>query len=577
MRLKFLFFILAAMVLGVFAGWYAARHWPPSQTAAPAGRKILYYQSAMHPWIKSARPGKCTICGMDLVPVYEGEKGFAVSDRLVTLNSNSITVLHVQTEPLRRRSLDRTLRVAGILEENDTHHKRLSAYVDGRIDKLAVNFVGAEVVEGQPLATLYSPAILAAEREFVTLLRPQPASDTARAERENLLAAATQRLKRLGLTQAQIDLLPQKTDAETHTEILAPMTGTVVQREIYEGQYVKEGDKLFELADYSTLWFRFDVYERDLPWIQPGQILEITTPAAPGQVFAATVGFVEPAVNDSTRSAKVRAEVSNPVVENQGQKQRALRQKLYAEARVTMAIPEVLAIPRSAVLSPAAQPVAYVDKGGGSYEQRALKLGRSGNGYWELLDGVAEGERVVTEGNLMIDAQAQLNQSIQPAAAAPAATPDPHPAAAAPVLLKDDQVQAARDFLEAASTLAAALASDKIESYNQAAGKFHTATPALQKAAADIAAWKPYADAIGTLGHLATATNLASARAAFLPFSAKAVDFAKYLRRQDDRFKSLKIYHCPMAPKPGLWLQLQGPLHNPFFGAEMPDCGEEVP
>ena len=175
----FLGFLLVAALAGG-GGWFASRHWPQSQTAArvTSGRNILYYQSSMHPWIKSDQPGKCTICGMDLVPVYEGDKGFDVAEGLVALSSNSVNVINVQTVAARRQPLRRTLRVAGTIDDNDTSHRLLSAYVEGRIDKLFVNYVGAEVTEGQPLATLYSTMLLNAEREYVALARQKAAAET---------------------------------------------------------------------------------------------------------------------------------------------------------------------------------------------------------------------------------------------------------------------------------------------------------------------------------------------------------------------------------------------------------------
>ena len=263
-RLFFLFLFVAALAGG--AGWFAAKHLPTKASRAPSGgRKVLYYQSAMHPWIKSDKPGKCTICGMDLVPVYQGEAGFDVAPGLVTLSSNSITVINVQTDTVRRRLLRRTLRVAGTIEEDDTRHRVLSAYVEGRLDRLFVNYVGAEVTESQPLAAIYSPTLLNAEREYLLLVSQSSEPAAPREERARLIEAATLRLKRLGLTEAQIAALARKPESELQTEILAPMSSTVVARNVYEGQYVKEGDKLFEIADFSTMWFRFDAYERDLP------------------------------------------------------------------------------------------------------------------------------------------------------------------------------------------------------------------------------------------------------------------------------------------------------------------------
>src|SRR6266536_437897 len=221
MKTKSVLFVLFFAALSGAAGWFAARHWPVKPPETPSGgRRILYYQSAMHPWIKSDKPGKCTICGMDLVPVYEGETGFDVGAGLVALSSNSITVINVQTDQVRRRPLRRTLRVAGTIEEDDTRHRILSAYVDGRIDRLFVNYVGAEVIENQPLATIYSPMLLNAEREYVLLLAQPTDSATPDGARHGLLEAASLRLKRLGLNEGQIAALPRKPESELHTEIL---------------------------------------------------------------------------------------------------------------------------------------------------------------------------------------------------------------------------------------------------------------------------------------------------------------------------------------------------------------------
>jgi membrane fusion protein, copper/silver efflux system len=202
MKAKALTLMLVAAVAGA-AGWFAARVGHPAHVDAPGagpgevGRKVLYYQSAMHPWIKSDKPGRCTICGMELSPVFEGQAGFDAGAGVTMLGSNSIQVLNVQTDEVRRRPLERVLRVAGTIDDNDARHRVVSATVDGRIDRLGVNYVGAEVVAGQPLAVLYSPVLLAAEREYMALhkaaARPEIGAALA-ADRSGLLAAARQRL-----------------------------------------------------------------------------------------------------------------------------------------------------------------------------------------------------------------------------------------------------------------------------------------------------------------------------------------------------------------------------------------------
>ncbi len=599
MNAKTLLLLILVAALSASVTWYVTKHWPAAPGAGPAPsntRKVLYYQSSMHPWIKSDKPGKCTICGMDLVPVYEGDTGFDAAAGLVTLSSNTINVINVQTTEVRRQPLRRSLRVAGRIDDDDTRHRRLSAYVEGRIEKLFVNYVGAEVVEGQPLATFYSPQLLTAEREYVALVRQlqSTGATTQTPEQQRLIDAAAQRLLRLGLNAAQIDALPAKSENNRWTEILAPMTGTVVTRGVYEGQYVKEGEMLFEIGDFSKMWFLFDAYERDLAWIKPGQTVAVSTPAVPGKVFEAPIVFIDPNLRDATRSAKVRVEIPNPLLEDQGQKRRELLHQLYAEGVVQVEIPEVLALPRSAVLSPGAQPVVYLDRGGGSFEQRKVRLGRNGDDLWEVLDGVDEGERVVTTGNLLIDAQATLNQSVNqgPAAPAghdhstPAGTPKPDVEAKPVPLtskpLSQPQRQAAQEFLAVADVLAAALARDNVADFNKETAKLHMLVPNLAKAFDDTAT-RPLLAKIEATGDLAPAADLTAARQAFLPFSGAVVDFAKQLRAAQTDFASLKIFQCPMAdrafpgaPKTAFWIQLQPPIRNPYFGADMLDCGTEV-
>jgi len=581
--------ILVAALAGA-GGWFAARHFftkPPSPTAGTGNvRKVLYYQSAMHPWIKSDKPGRCTICGMELSPVYEGDKGFDAGEGVVTLGSNVIQVIHVRTEEAKRRPLKRSLRFAGTIEDNDAKHRFVSAYVDGRIDSLAVNFVGAEVVAGQPLATFYSPMLLAAEREYVSLAK-QPASPTGAslaADHHRLLEAATARLKRYGLNEAQIAALPQKDANDIHTKLLAPVSGTVVARFVYEGQYVKEGDKLFEVADFSTMWFQFDAYERDLAWLKPGQKVEVTTPAVAGKTFAGTLAFIDPNLKEMTRSAKVRVELPNPTAEVNGVKRRELFHKLYADAVVQVEIPEVLTVPRSAVLSPGKTSVLYVDKGGGAYEQRRPRLGRAGDREYEVLDGVAEGERVVTEGSMLIDAQAQLNASAgwQTGDDAPVGQDFTKAPGALPPLT-DAQQKVVQEFLAMANALTAALAGDSLGEYNTQASRIHSVVPALAGAFSKDSPWRLLVDKLEAAGHLAESTDLKAARKSFHPLSEAAVELAKALRRQEAGFKSVKIFRCPMtkdafvgAPRTAEWIQFELPIRNPYFGAEMLDCGSEV-
>jgi len=297
--------ILLILAVVFVTGWFLGgnRHQDHQATSKPGERKIIYYQSAMHPWIKSDHPGRCTICGMQLTPVYEGEQGFSLNDSsLVSLTQTQIQVLHVETGEAKITPLTKTLRVAGMIDDDNHKHRFISAYVDGRIDKLFANHAGIEVIEGEPLALIYSPALLQTEREYRTLTGTL---------RENTAL----RLRQMGLTPAQIAALPNKPGDALNSEIHSPMTGTVIGQTVFEGQYVTTGQQLLEIADFSTMWFLFRAYEQDMPWIRIGQDVEVTTPSLPGRVFTGKVTFIDPNFDEATRSTKVRVELPNPLVD----------------------------------------------------------------------------------------------------------------------------------------------------------------------------------------------------------------------------------------------------------------------
>ena len=566
------FSLFLLLALAALAGWFAGTRSPSAHlgSAAPNAsgeRRPKFYQSAMHPWIKSDKPGKCTICGMDLTPVYEGDTELSAEAGLVTLSSNQLTVIHVATEPVRRAAITRTFRVAGTLEDNDQRHRFLSASVDGRLDRLFVNQLGAEVVAGQPLAAVYSPMLLTAVREFLAA-RSAPGG--------GLAAAAALRLRQLGLAEDQIAQLPTNFGSNQLTvELLAPMTGTVVAKEVYAGQYVKEGDKLFELADFSSMWFVFDAYERDLAWLKPGLAVEVTAPSLPGQVFTNVIAFIDPNLKDDTRSAKVRVELANPLVEEGGQSRRLIRHRAFADGRVRVETAPVLVVPRSAVLSPGGQAVVYVERGNGAYEQRAVSLGRSGDDVWEVTAGLTEGERVVIRGNLLLDSQAQLNADVS-AAATPTGT-----ITNAPALLPAQQA-AVREFLLLADRLRDTLAADNLEAYNAAAPPLRAGLPKLGGVLREAGGWDVAVARLEAAAQLEAAPSLEVARRQFHTFSDEIVALAKRVRAGGG-FADLRVFQCPMTKKsfPGAparaeWLQFSVPVRNPYFGAEMLDCGTEV-
>lgn len=555
--------ILLTAVLAATATWFIKDRISPSTSgsASPGsgGRKVLYYQSAMHPWIKSDKPGRCTICGMELTPVYEGDKGFdeAGGENVVALTDSQIRVLNVETVAAKVQPLAKTLRVAGMMDDDERRHRIISAYVDGRIDKLFANHHGVEVEAGEPLAWIYSPSLLQAEREYRQLSGEMKAN-------------AALRLRQMGLTDEQIKSLPEKADNVLHSEILAPLSGTTVEHTVFEGQYVTAGEKMFEIADFSIMWFMFRAYEQDMPWVKLGQSVTVTTPSLPGKTFEGKVTFIDPNFDGKTRSTQVRVELPNPMVDGR----RELLHRLYADGDVDIGVPAVLAVPRSAVIDTGAEAVVYVDHEGGAYERKVVKLGRRGDKLIEIASGLADGDRVVTNGNLLIDGQAEMNRTFM------VGTGPEKAEAPAVAKLDANQAKAVEDFLKVEDAMAKALSSDDLAAFNEASKPAMDATSAMTKALAGVSdKLAPLDDA----RHFHGFADLAAARKAFHRFAQAAAAVLEPLRKADG-MPAFHLWECPMVDqavpgvaKKGLWLQTgDRPGNNPYFGAEMLDCGKEI-
>lgn len=529
-------------------------------------RKVLYYQSAMHPWIKSDKPGRCTVCGMELTPIYEGESGIDAGGDMISLSETSVRVLNVQTAEVKTQALAKSLTVAGTMEQDDTQRRVLSAYIGGRIEKLNVGFVGAEVKAGEPLAEIYSPMLLQAEREYRTV---------ANATNPELRAAVVSRLRQMGLTPEQITALPAKPAEALTSQILAPISGTVTDKKIYAGQYVQEGERLFELADFSKMWFQFRAYEQDLPWIRVGQKVDVSTPLLPGKTITGTIKFIDPNLDEATRTTKVRVELENPVVAGR----RLFLHRSYAEGVAHLEAPEVLAVPRSAVIQTGPEAIAFVDQGGGVYARRVLQPGRRGDALIEVLGGLSAGDKVVVNGNLLIDGQAEMNRSF----ATHSPTTEATNTSSAYPALTDTERRATKEFLTSMDTLTAALAADDLKMFEAQAGKLQTATATLLGGFSATNAWQALLKPIGQAGHLHGFTSLTEARKEFHPLSEATVALAQAVRRADSAFAEVKVFRCPMtknafpgAPNRADWIQLRTDVRNPYYGAEMLDCGSEV-
>lgn len=519
---------------------------------ADDGRKIKLYQSPMHPWITSDKPGNCTICGMALVPVYEGDKPLEAREGLISLHGDSVNVLGVTTVPVRRLELTRALRFSGILEDDENIHRVIAAYYDGRIEQVNVLHVGQYVEKGQPLASIYSPELLYVVREFQNAMRGR--NDT-------VARNSAQRLVQYGLSMDQVTMLAKQPDNVYTIDLLAPISGTVLTKKAYKGQYIKTGEPLFEMGDLARLWFHAEVYERDLPGVRLGQKAILRTPTVPGREFEGIVTFIDPNFDARTRSTKVRIEVDNPAA---GQDARGLRRLLphraYAEASILADLGEALVVPRSAVLRDGRREVVYLDSGSGQYEQRSVKTGRVGDEGIEILEGLKEGDKVVTQGNLMIDAEAQLRSGIASSGEGKPALPPQKEAGA---------------FLAQLAKVSAALAAEDTVATAQEARSLHDLAAAIPPGEF------PDLEKLQSLANPAGG-DLSALRQSFLPWSVTGAELALAMQRGGQK-TDLRVFECPMtgdsfpgAPSKARWVQSGTDTRNPYLGSSMLSCGSEV-
>jgi Cu(I)/Ag(I) efflux system membrane fusion protein len=292
------------------------------------------------------------------------------------------------------------------VDEPETQLASISARIGGRIDKLYLDFTGQQVHRGQTIASLYSPEVFSAAEEYRLSLENRKrlgtgAEPLAVSGAEDLVNASRRRLELWGLTTNQLDEIASLAKPQIELPIYSTVNGIVTERKVTQGQYVNAGEVLFNVTDLSTIWVKADVYQPDLPAVRIGQSVEITSDSLPGTTLHGRVGFLDTSINPQTRTASARIEVPNPSMR--------LRPGMFVQVKFAApAEHDVLAIPRSSVLDTGMRKFVYVAKGNGEFEGRQVQLGTPGNDYYPVLAGLKEGERIVSQGNFLIDSQTRI-------------------------------------------------------------------------------------------------------------------------------------------------------------------------
>lgn len=374
----------------------------PKKSAAAGSRKLLYYRSPMGLPDVSPVPKKDSM-GMDYIPVYEGEE--PDDGRTVKVSLDKVQRSGVRSEVVEARVLINPIRGVGTVKYDERRLTVVAMRSEGYVEDLFVNTTGQQVRAGEPLFRVYSKEIQLAQ---VDLSIARGAQGRVSGGLGPLTVDGTmQRLRNLGVPESRIQDV-RATGANPRTlDWPAPTGGSVVEKKIVNGQRVMPGDELYRIADLSNMWVIAEVAELDLAMVKIGMTATVTLRAYPHEPIEGQVTFVYPDLRPETRTARVRIELANP--------DGRMKADMYADVvfRAGADREPVIAVPDSAVIDSGTRQIVFVTKGEGRFEPRAVKLGMRGEGYVEVLDGVKEGESVVTAANFLIDSESNLNAALK--------------------------------------------------------------------------------------------------------------------------------------------------------------------
>jgi membrane fusion protein, copper/silver efflux system len=368
---------------------------PPATSVGNQPGPVLYYRNPMGLADTSPVPKKDSM-GMAYIPVYQGEDDQGPT---VKIALGKIQLSGAKTESVGRRVVTSLVRAPGTVQPDERRVSVISMRSETWVERVEDVTTGMSIRQGQPLFRGYSPAIAAAGAEYLVALRAGPEA------RSTSGSPIRQKLINLATPDSAVAAIEKTREVPLSVTWAAPRDGIVVERNIVDGMRVNAGDVLFRIADYSAVWALIDIAERDIQALSLGQSVFVRARSYPDRPFTGTVSAIYPELNAQTRTARVRVELHNPDL--------LLKPEMYVDAEVDVgSSAPVLAVPQSAVINSGTRQLVLIDKGEGRFEPREVKLGRKGDGYFEVTEGLSESELVVTAANFLIDAESNLKAAL---------------------------------------------------------------------------------------------------------------------------------------------------------------------
>lgn len=529
---------------------------------------VQMWTCSMHPQIMQPEPGDCPICGMELIPAETGADGL-VADQF-KLSENALALANVQTSVVGAGQIgEGVMTLSGKISENQENNAVQSSYFSGRIEKLNINFTGEEVRRGELLATIYAPELVAAQQELIT-------AASLKESQPKLYQAVRNKLKLWKLSESQIDAIEASGKVREYFPVYATVSGTVSEKLVNEGDYVKQGQPLLKIANLNTVWAVFDAYEGQIAHLRVGQKIEVTTNAYPHRQFDSKISFIEPTLATATRTVNVRAELDN--------REGLLKPGMFVQGKIegTASKKETtLTVPKSAVLWTGVRSVVYVKPNPKEpiFEMREVSLGASTDDSYEIISGLRPGEEIVTNGTFTVDAAAQLQGKAS-------MMNQEGPLEKEKILGTTDAVQMQMHLPESFQKEFLPV----IDSYIALKDAFVTSQPEAVKEKAKEMLQRLKKVKTGDLqkmekGHLFKIKDMLTAmtevatienqRDHFIVLSENMLAIAHNIKQLP---QALYVAECPMANsnRGAVWLSHSPEIHNPYYGEEMLSCGSVI-
>ncbi|MGO2358185.1 MAG: efflux RND transporter periplasmic adaptor subunit [Mesonia sp.] len=520
---------------------------------------------SMHPQIMQEEPGDCPICGMDLIEAESGAEGLAMNE--IKMTENAMALANIQTTVVGSSSSandNGMLSLSGKIAANEENNSVQASYFDGRIENLNLNYKGQQVKRGQLLASIYAPNLVAAQQELLTaasLKESQPA----------LYKAVRNKLKNWKLSESEINAIESSGKARENFPIYATVSGTVSEVMAREGDYVKQGQPILKVSNLNSVWAQFDAYENQISGLKEGQKIKIIANAYPNKEFDAVVSFIDPLLNNATRTVTVRATLKNT--------DDLFKPGMFVTGKLegsTEKASERISVPSSAVMWTGERSLVYIKTNPNSpvFEMREVSIGARNGENYVIKDGLANGDEIVTNGTFTVDAAAQLQgkKSMM--------NQEKEDKSAGKMLDMEINLSASfqKKFIEVLSPYLemkdAFVASDAAQ-VSASAEATLSVLKSLKTSELEKMEQSHLTKAIEMLDAIAQSDNLENQREHFVILNENIIPLAMNVEKAEP---VLYVQKCPMANnnKGAVWLSTEKNIRNPYYGEQMMTCGSVI-